>query len=521
MNTVKEHDCTDHEELFGAASSGNIRLVKFILEQGIDPNITNHSYETALHVASAQGHRIIVELLLDHGGNVNVKDCFSKSPLLLAASNGHLNVVKLLLQRGASLEEARDSYGRTILYYSQHHNQELEIIKLLLDLKFDLTTSSDESKLYTGRGICELIIHACECGHMEVLKLLFENGADFAKANKCENRAPLLHYAVRNNQMSVVKMLLDLHFPVDETDSYDNTALWIVISKKKCSDDDVKMIELLLDHGACTHKRALTDESIFYRACRSALKYSQAAAKVKLLLEYGADIREENRDGKTVVAIAFETNPAFLYQSYPEQLLCRILVRHAVKMYSENNDNNISENILNYIRNHCKLTSGDESTKGELTKFALKCENEIEMMKEEKLNGTGTTFYDVLTSKNLNQLANYTRNENATKVLDSNEYQCMFACYGSLLKNQFRRGVWRKSLLDKVKHFFPVLARVASVKKNQGLPRLSFYCIDKIYSFLDNKDLKNLTSVCDPANMFDSHYCDVQITSVKSRNYTL
>jgi uncharacterized protein len=100
-----------------AAQSGDIVLLKLLLEHGADPSITTDSKVTPLMVAcgigwvqgvtyewSPQQTLDTVKLLLDLGANVNAQDLLDgRTALMGAAHKGRNDVVELLVQRGADL----------------------------------------------------------------------------------------------------------------------------------------------------------------------------------------------------------------------------------------------------------------------------------------------------------------------------------------------------------------------------------------------------------------------------------
>jgi len=52
-----------------ACASGNIDVVKFLLNSGSDPNSVTLTQQSCLHYATHQGHAEIVRLLLEYGAN--------------------------------------------------------------------------------------------------------------------------------------------------------------------------------------------------------------------------------------------------------------------------------------------------------------------------------------------------------------------------------------------------------------------------------------------------------------------
>jgi ankyrin repeat protein len=83
-----------------AASSGNLYLLRFCLEQGIDVNASTSVQKTALHYACYLGQVEMVRFLLSIPKvNVNAVTNDRLTPLMLAAQHGHSICVSLLLGR--------------------------------------------------------------------------------------------------------------------------------------------------------------------------------------------------------------------------------------------------------------------------------------------------------------------------------------------------------------------------------------------------------------------------------------
>jgi ankyrin repeat protein len=99
-----------------AAFSGDIELVKLLLDHGADPQIISSDRETTLMAACGTGfingyHRArppaerlaVVKLLVEKGADVNAADGYGITPLMVASNLGDLEVVKYLVSKGADL----------------------------------------------------------------------------------------------------------------------------------------------------------------------------------------------------------------------------------------------------------------------------------------------------------------------------------------------------------------------------------------------------------------------------------
>ncbi|KAL8657464.1 MAG: hypothetical protein Q9226_001893 [Calogaya cf. arnoldii] len=112
-----------HEESYGCplqavCDHGNEEVVRFMLENGADPNTTGGNIwlgdvHSPLHMAAYSGDIAIVKLLLEQGADPNIQGGDLGNALIAAifnahrgrSSDGNLALVELLLQSGARAEE--------------------------------------------------------------------------------------------------------------------------------------------------------------------------------------------------------------------------------------------------------------------------------------------------------------------------------------------------------------------------------------------------------------------------------
>jgi hypothetical protein len=93
------------DTLTGAASLGDLALMRVFLERGADIEERSIGFASPLCAACAAGNLDAAAFLLERGAKLRPDDAFI-TPASSAVSNGHLDVVKLLMRSGATLEDA-------------------------------------------------------------------------------------------------------------------------------------------------------------------------------------------------------------------------------------------------------------------------------------------------------------------------------------------------------------------------------------------------------------------------------
>jgi len=88
--------------LHSAAASGNVTLLRKLLDAGVDPNGGVKTGPTPLMRAAAQGQVEAVHLLLTRGADIHARDPEGRTALRLAAQARHRRVVTLLKKAGAA-----------------------------------------------------------------------------------------------------------------------------------------------------------------------------------------------------------------------------------------------------------------------------------------------------------------------------------------------------------------------------------------------------------------------------------
>lgn len=111
-----------------ASASGEIRLLDYLLSNGVDVNIRTQSGQSPLGAAAGQVDA--AKLLISRGANLENRTLISlATPLTEAAQMNHFDTVKFLVEHGAD-PAARDVMGFSALDWAKN-NGNAEMVRLL------------------------------------------------------------------------------------------------------------------------------------------------------------------------------------------------------------------------------------------------------------------------------------------------------------------------------------------------------------------------------------------------------
>lgn len=202
---LKVNSETIRHPLHEAAKSGSIAALQFLfkLNSTLSLSDKDNNQCTLLHYASQKGHIKLVHFLLKNGVDANTIDIDGKSALHRAAINGNAAIVGLLLRAGAKLGQQTHS-GETALHYAAQYGN-LNVIKRLLRGK---DKNERDKLLQIGDLYSKTPIHqAAFNADPAVLQYFLTLGVDVNIANT-HGYTPL-HFAVREGHLEAIRTLLE------------------------------------------------------------------------------------------------------------------------------------------------------------------------------------------------------------------------------------------------------------------------------------------------------------------------
>ena len=157
-----------------SSSKNHVKIVKFLLEEGVDIEARNNDSETSLIIAANCGHLSVVKYLVGYDANVNAKDKSDFTPLMRAVKEGQFKVVRYLLSTNKCDISIRNDWCQNVIEIAEEVNEDSEdgkkssmIVKAILEYV-------NKSLVNTTCSNTALIIAAKE-GKTKRLKTLIPN----------------------------------------------------------------------------------------------------------------------------------------------------------------------------------------------------------------------------------------------------------------------------------------------------------------------------------------------------------
>ncbi|KFY26737.1 hypothetical protein V491_01191 [Pseudogymnoascus sp. VKM F-3775] len=292
-----------------AAHLGKEKIVRLLLERGADPNLENEPPSTfggkhlsALAEAAEHGNPSLVRLLLDAGADVD-----GYGVVYAAAHSGSLDTLKLLIEAGADINvENTCGYCFSMGHSGEPlgvaaHMGHTEVVRFLLESKITLDHVLIPSK---SKGE-DALGAACQAGKEEAAFLINDAGVAMSYLNvrhACSNDcvAVLKRYIALNPGCCLPRGVLAKE--ISYAAEYGHVGVVKVVLEHGADIEirDKEVVTILLDNGAnlteVTHPEGMT---ALHFAARGG--YGDI---VELLLKRGADITSGNQAGESPFHVA-------------------------------------------------------------------------------------------------------------------------------------------------------------------------------------------------------------------------
>lgn len=188
--------------LHAAAEQGDAGRVRFLLQNGDDPNAFRIDGYTPLHCAVSIGRDDIAEILLRHGSDPNRRRPergTETMPIHLAVENGQYDLVRILLDSGAD-PNCVSRWNKTPLWLALELHL-LAIVRLIEDRG---------GRIHSFGSIQDALDRATRDEHLFIMEHLLQAGAKGDLADPSKRKPSAFFHALYYRRKRAVKLLLEM-----------------------------------------------------------------------------------------------------------------------------------------------------------------------------------------------------------------------------------------------------------------------------------------------------------------------
>ncbi len=266
-----------------AVDVNNRDIAEFFLSQGAKTDLVGHE-GYPLTAAVFAGNENMIQLLINAGASINAQDPALEGGTALFNTD-NTDIINLLVSRGADIN-AIDYQMRTALIRAAMDGK-TERCSHLINLNANINHQDEDGVSALMHAITYGLGSAFIQSHDEIVTLLVTAGADLNEQVKNHgNLSPLMIAAFRGNDQ-LTELLLKQGADVNAINSSGETALLTLA--RGYGKSITQMIETLANDN--------NKEVIDYFQNRFDYHYPRV---LKLLLEYGADVRTMDNENKTI-----------------------------------------------------------------------------------------------------------------------------------------------------------------------------------------------------------------------------
>ncbi len=290
-----------NKAIINAIQISNLESVVFLLNNGVNINLTDKNKSSLLTLAVEKGNAILSDIILKAGVNINHQDIDGETALMKACKRGDLIITYLLIKSKAKIN-IEDNLGNTAFVFAVTKSFP-SIIKILLKngVNYHLMKSllTPHHKI-ERRIFIKVLINSCKCDIEQYHHMVKKQIKNAGLLSKYKNE---FKYAVQ--ELSEDKNFQGFTTPKDEKKE---------LKESKTVDELIEdlveavifgnssKVQSLLSQGAKTtvrNKYNLGHTDFIHLSV-----WHNDITTTGLLLEYGTDVNLKNTSGNTPIFLA-------------------------------------------------------------------------------------------------------------------------------------------------------------------------------------------------------------------------
>lgn len=367
--------------LASAIHNKNLKIVKYLCENGANINLKDNVNNTALLHAIYVDSEIAL-YLIEKGADLTIKNKLNETPMHFAAMSGDLFICKILIDRGLDINVTNKNNHTPIMLAAG--NKHIKLVRLLLENKADINGEDINN---------DNLIHLCILNDMyDILLLLIGNRKNRVINNRNNNGESALFFAMKQNKIEYIKLLLKYGASLDTFDNQGKYPLLYAVEK-----NNFELCELLLKNGA--NPNLYFTWMGYISPLFSAMNNNNNEIK-ELLLKYGANdlpfcyiqnnnfydfqdiiyknnlnINTQNSNGETLLYFATDRNKinfvTFLLENGADPNICNKKEQNQSCLYKAvlNRNYEIFNLLINYNADYNHKLSTKESIYGKANRY--------------------------------------------------------------------------------------------------------------------------------------------------------
>lgn len=271
---INRKDSSGSTLLAKAIRKKDVKMMKFLLENGANPDLNIGDGSKPLHIVCSCGNADMIKMLLEHGVCIDSKNGAEMNPLQIALRSKNIETAKFLIEAGADIHSAYFD-GLAPIHLAGKINS-YDLINLLAKAGCDIYRRTRDGK--------NPLIIAIENNATETAIALIDNGADIKIG--CDDEMSVLGRLCIlkvDGREKILQKLIDKGVDLNKTDKSGNTLLHLAYN---C---DADFIKILLDKGANINARNYRLETPLYNFISNGYNNTES---ILFLISKGANINE-------------------------------------------------------------------------------------------------------------------------------------------------------------------------------------------------------------------------------------